>query len=172
MQANCPICFETVGTTNCVVTECGHTFHSNCLMRNVAYNGFGCPYCRTEMATVPKDEESDDSEYEETNETEDDTDEETHLLRGLRFFNNHLNGEPHDINDIRDELNYYRLDVKPTIDQIAEKIMEDGVTIKDFIKAMLKDVNEYEEYEDEYDNLDEELFEKLCNVIVQYQLTV
>jgi len=163
MQSNCSICLEDIGSTNCIVTECGHTFHSKCLMQNVAFNGFGCPYCRTEMAVVP---ESKDEDSEDEGEGED------HILRGLRFFNNHLNGYSHDINDIRDEISHYGSDAKPTIEEIAEKIIEDGVTIHDFIKAMLKDINEYEEHEDEYDRLDDELFEKIRNVIIQYQLTV
>ena len=44
----CPICMiEIDGTNNRVTTECGHAFHTKCLLSNVAFNGFGCPYCRT-----------------------------------------------------------------------------------------------------------------------------
>jgi hypothetical protein len=49
---DCPICMEQIEsfTKNCVTTECGHCFHTSCLMTSVAHNGFGCPYCRTAMA--------------------------------------------------------------------------------------------------------------------------
>lgn len=162
MQANCSICLEDIGNTNCVLTECGHPFHSKCLMQNVAYNGFGCPYCRTKMADIPN-EDIDNSETEDIDED--------YILLGMRFFNNRLNGEEHSLEDIREELTYSGSDVKPTVEEIAAKLIEDGVTIHDFIKAMLKDINEYEEHEDEYDRLDDELFDKIRNVIIQQQLT-
>ena len=66
-EIECPICFECVEPTkNCVTTECGHCFHTNCLMKNVAHNGFGCPYCRTAMAEEP--EESEDGDDDESDE--------------------------------------------------------------------------------------------------------
>lgn len=62
---DCPICMEEIDTKiNYVITECGHKFHTKCLLTNVAHNGFGCPYCRKEMID---EEEQDDSESEEHN---------------------------------------------------------------------------------------------------------
>lgn len=162
MQANCPICLEDVGTTNCVITECGHSFHSSCLMKNVAYNGFGCPYCRAAMANDPDEDETDDSD-----ETEDYED---YLLRGFRFFHNNLNEEEHDMDDRVDELAIERPDIKPTTEYISGKLIESGITIEHFVKAMLKDVNEYENEEDEYDELDDQLFEKIRGIIINYQV--
>jgi len=52
MEKDCSICMEMVSFSpaiNCLVTECGHTFHTSCLLNNVLRNrsnGFGCPYCR------------------------------------------------------------------------------------------------------------------------------
>lgn len=47
----CPICLDNIDLTiNRITTECGHTFHCSCLMRNVLQNGFNCPYCRITMA--------------------------------------------------------------------------------------------------------------------------
>ena len=46
----CPICFDEIqGATNIVVTDCGHSFHCNCLMMNASCNGFSCPCCRNIM---------------------------------------------------------------------------------------------------------------------------
>jgi hypothetical protein len=46
----CPICFDEIqGATNIVVTDCGHSFHCNCLMMNASRNGFSCPCCRSNM---------------------------------------------------------------------------------------------------------------------------
>jgi len=75
---DCPICMEVVhSTVNCVITECGHTFHTRCLLTNIVHNGFGCPYCRTEM--VPEELlQGDDEEDDEMDESfiEEDEDEE------------------------------------------------------------------------------------------------
>jgi len=59
----CPICMDVIeGEKNKITTDCGHCFHANCLMTNVAHNGFGCPYCRTAMAAEPADNNSDEDE--------------------------------------------------------------------------------------------------------------
>ena len=50
---DCPICLSEIeGVSNIVTTDCGHSFHCSCLMRNVLANGFSCPCCRTSMAPV------------------------------------------------------------------------------------------------------------------------
>ena len=99
----CPICMDTIESTtrNCVATECGHCFHTNCLMTSVAHNGFGCPYCRTEMAKeVAEDEES---EYDDEEDEYEDEQYDDYALRGMRFFNNIVNGEEHDQADLDEE---------------------------------------------------------------------
>lgn len=69
-SSECPICFDIIHATNQTITECGHVFHTNCLMKNVFHNGFGCPYCRTAMCEEPEeslqDEDEDDEEYSNT----------------------------------------------------------------------------------------------------------
>ena len=61
-KSDCPICYEAINPEkNCVTTECGHSFHTSCLLKHTAFNGYGCPYCRTELAKN-KQEENDDDE--------------------------------------------------------------------------------------------------------------
>lgn len=100
----CPICFEILTMEkNCVTTECGHSFHTNCLMTNVSHNGFGCPCCRSAMAACKEDDEESvwtdqDSEYSE--EEEIDKYDNDYTLRGLRLFMNRIEGntvEPEDL---------------------------------------------------------------------------
>ena len=104
--SECVICYEVIGTTNVVTTECGHLFHCSCLMKNASVNGFGCPMCRTEMAPNSKpeqdeededeDDDDDDEEEEEDDEFDDQADyivdlrsdpeeQENYALRGLRW---------------------------------------------------------------------------------------
>ena len=88
-MTDCPICMDVIeGTKNCVTTDCGHQFHTNCLMKSVAHNGFGCPYCRTVMAEEVDEEETIYTDDDEEDEEYDDEGEELYndyALRGLRF---------------------------------------------------------------------------------------
>lgn len=57
VEKDCPICMEVVDlSVNCLVTECGHTFHTSCFLNNVLHNGFGCPYCRRVLVDFGRDE--------------------------------------------------------------------------------------------------------------------
>ncbi len=44
-QLTCSICLINIdnNSNNIIKTECNHTFHSNCFLQNVAFNGFDCP---------------------------------------------------------------------------------------------------------------------------------
>ena len=76
-ETECPICMEIIDLCkNCATTECGHQFHSNCLMKNIAFNGFGCPYCRFEMVEEIDDSDEEDEREDRDDEREDDGEEE------------------------------------------------------------------------------------------------
>ncbi len=129
-QDQCPICFETIGEKNVIITECGHKFHTSCLMTNITHNGFGCPYCRTLMTVHSHNEESilddesisdDDSISDDESISDDDSisnhesisdddsisnDEELYSdysLQGLRFFTSLLEEQQHDEEDNTNE---------------------------------------------------------------------
>lgn len=96
----CPICFDQITNVNCVTTECGHHFHTSCLMKNTAINGYGCPYCRTVMAEEPIDNGDDDYSSFGFNDDDDDDDEsyfreeeEEYTLESFRWFNQRINDE-------------------------------------------------------------------------------
>lgn len=95
---DCSICMETIEfSRNCVTTECGHHFHTNCLMTSVAHNGFDCPNCRAVMAEVPEKDSEDDYTDDSIDYFEEDT------LRGFRFFWNNISGVRHSFDDEREE---------------------------------------------------------------------
>lgn len=61
VSTDCPICMEIVELSlsrpvNCLITECGHTFHTSCFLNNVLHNGFGCPYCRRALIEADRGE--------------------------------------------------------------------------------------------------------------------
>ena len=157
---------------NCITTECGHSFHASCLMRNVAHNGFGCPYCRNTLAEAVEDSDSEYSEEEEEEVFDD------YALRGLRFFTNNLEGNEHEQEDVEEEADDLALDaeaveveqvIKPSPAFIAQKLVEQGVTMEMLVKALLKDHDEYDAEEEEFVRIDDELFGDLRIIISNYQ---
>ena len=172
----CPICMEPIETQrNCVTTECGHCFHTNCLMTSVAHNGFGCPYCRTKMAEEVADEESEyDDDEEEIYEQYDD-----YALRGLRFFNNNINGEQHDQEDLDDEGEDAEEDdeevveeaeevTPPPVSYVAQKLVEQGVTMETLLKAVLCSVNNYENDYEDFERVENEIFGRVQSILNNY----
>jgi len=170
----CPICMDDIDfKNNCITTECGHCFHASCLMRNVAHNGFGCPYCRNALAEAVEDSDSEYSEEEEEEEVVFDD----YALRGLRFFTNNLEGNEHEPDDVVEEAEDLALEeaneiepvIKPSPAFIAQKLVEQGVTMEQLVKALLKDHDEYDVEEEEFVRIDDELFGKLRIIISNYQ---
>jgi hypothetical protein len=172
---DCPICMEIIeGNKNCVSTECGHQFHTNCLMKSVAYNGFGCPYCRTAMAEKNEEESiyTDDDEGEDDDEDEDEYDDDLYddyALRGLRFLNNNINGAEHDPQDIQDEAEDNI--PKPSTAFIQQKLVEQGVTMEDLLKVILVEHDDYTNRNNELEQflkIDRDVYEKLRLIISNY----
>jgi hypothetical protein len=169
----CSICMDDIDfKNNCITTECGHSFHASCLMRNVAHNGFGCPYCRNTLAEAVEDSDSEYSEEEEVEVFDD------YALRGLRFFTNNLEGNEHEQEDVEEEAEDLALDaeaveveqvIKPSPAFITQKLVEQGVTMEMLVKALLKDHDEYDAEEEEFVRIDDELFGDLRIIISNYQ---
>lgn len=154
-ESECPICMDTIGVVNCMTTECGHIFHANCLMKNIDRNGFTCPCCRSQMVEEHEESESDEeSEYDsDGSETSFEENDDEYALRGLRFFTNLLEGEEHDQLDVIDEYQDEQEEQDdeeddeerqlPSIDFVAEKLREQGVTFEQLIAWTLLDHTKY-----------------------------
>ena len=167
----CPICMEVLtGTKNIVTTECGHCFHTNCLMTSVAHNGFGCPYCRAQMAEAPEESDDDDSEWNSY-----DGDEELygdHSLRGARWLFQRANGEEVDDEEDTPDEGEDREDmdiiVKPSVEFLTRKLVSQGITMENMVQALLIDHDEYDNSADG-DNYDGILFGKLRILISNFK---
>ena len=161
-ETECPICMEIIDLCkNCSTTECGHQFHSNCLMRSIAFNGFGCPYCRFEMV-----EEIDDSDDEE--DEREDGDEEGEGEQG----------EDGDDDDDEEDEDYEGEDdvegdqALPSFELIQKKFIDKGITYESLVKTIMFNSMIYhkndniEEYR-KYNTFMEELF---FDIVSKYQL--
>ena len=180
----CPICMEDVFSgKNCVVTECGHSFHTSCLMKNVAHNGFGCPYCRTEMAEEQEDSD-DEEEIEEwvggmpsayvAGRRED------YALRGMRWLFQQAENEQDGDQDIEDEQDDNPDEVleddddeeddipKPSLRYLTQKLTQHGVTMEMLVKTLLIEHEEYIDMDEECTRACDELFGKVRIIVSNY----
>jgi hypothetical protein len=75
----CPICYDEItNKSNKTITECGHCFHSSCLIKHAILTKTGCPLCRQQLADIPDADssDSDSSDYDSSDYEEDSSDEE------------------------------------------------------------------------------------------------
>lgn len=171
---------------NFTKTECGHCFHSSCLMKSVSYNGFGCPYCRTLMAEKVAYDETEDDETED-DEIDDDNDSieyeerfDEYALRGFRFFWNMANNEENDEGDLANEENEENwigasnttmTEVYvPSMQHITDKLRDEGVTFDQLVQIMVyRDHDEfYDEENSVLDRLYGRVFGKIRKILTNY----
>ena len=156
----CPICMDCLDyESNCIVTECGHKFHANCLMTSVAHNGFGCPCCRTEMAKEPEesvyDSDEDDDESFDADPNDDIVWSTTNsALRGARWmFQRIENDDQDDEEDIEisnetspadnatmseDDSTIETNDIcPPSAKYVSDKLMQTGITVEELVNYIL-----------------------------------
>jgi hypothetical protein len=188
---DCPICMDSIEfKKNCVTTECGHCFHANCLMQSVAHNGFGCPYCRTQMATKPDDSLSDYSDEDDESSIEETIDD--YVLRGFRFLFNQVNGVVNTLEDEEDEadanfISYddddddYETDeenvenstnvLAPSTNYVAEKLRDQGITFEQLVEMMCH--LDHDEYTNDElaERFSDELFGKIRIIVSNYHPT-
>ena len=163
----CPICMDDINVNkNCITTECGHCFHASCVMRNIAQNGFACPMCRTTMAEEPEEEEysvisGDDSVV--------DPNPDDYALRGFRLFMDNVEGVEHDREDELEEAEDNEEPAKPSAAHIAQQLTANGVTMEDLVKILLRDHEEYEDEDQEYDEVDERVWSQMRMIISNYE---
>jgi len=190
----CPICMDDLpmlataaAGTNRVTTECGHSFHTSCLMSSVAHRGFSCPCCRTEMAEEP--EESDDEDDEEYDDEDDEEYEYPPVyvsgielrrreigFQGMRLMFQREAGEEleeKDEDEIEDEMDARsepeeEEEPKPSVEYLVEALTRQGVTMQDMVKVMLMEHEEYEKDDEEYMEASDNIFGKLRVLISNY----
>lgn len=144
MCETCPICMDDLNRVrNFTMTECGHCFHTSCLMTNAAHNGFGCPYCREQMAEVPKDdkqeeEQEDDISYITNEEGEFEND---NSFTSMRMLFQRLEDE--EVEEEQPQEQAQEEEPIPSVELIMRKLISQGVTYEDLVKNILLEHDEY-----------------------------
>ena len=171
---DCPICYETIcPTVNFLKTECGHEFHTSCLLQNVSHNGYGCPLCRNELVETNVDNteyETDDgytvSNYDFGNYEEDDE----YALRGLRMFMNRVEGFAPEREDEVDEA--IEFSNTPSADFIVDQLILEGTSIHELVISLLALNNEFsleEDLQEEYAEILDKTAAKMRKAIEMYK---
>jgi len=178
----CPICMDDIClNVNCVTTECGHQFHTSCLMQNVAHNGFGCPYCRNTLAEYVKDEEDSDyeSDFDEDDEEEEEEDEEEEeeeepvgdnemALHGMRQLFRRVN------NDIEDAAEREREARVVSAEEMTWTLVDAGYNMTDVVKAFMISGGYHLIYPDDTTEEDEfvEKVENHMEKVLHYEIPI
>jgi len=139
-KMECPICFDLIlPNVNCVTTDCGHSFHTSCLMKNTAVNGYDCPYCRTQMAEAPEESEYGDGDGEDDEDYDDgDEEEEEYTLLGFRWFFQQIQGEELE----GDAVEYEEFQKEEReFDEESEKMSDEAKAKIDNVMVGLKKIN-------------------------------
>jgi hypothetical protein len=126
------------------------------------------------MAEAPEESDDEDEYTEVSDEDEVDPYENNDMLRGFRFFFNNINGEEHDEDDVEEEIaneeeeeqDDEEEEPKPSAEFIAQKLVQQGVTMEQLVKALLMGHEEYQN--DENSRVDDELFGKMRIIISNY----
>jgi hypothetical protein len=126
-----------------------------------------------EVAEEESEYDDDESESEEYEQYDD------YALRGLRFFNNNINGEQHDQEDLDDEGEDAEEDdeevveeaeevTPPPVSYVAQKLVEQGITMEDLLKAVLCSVNNYESDYEDFERVENEIFGRVQTILNNY----
>ena len=160
MCETCPICMDDLNRVrNFTMTECGHCFHTSCLMTNAAHNGFGCPYCREQMAEAPKEEEDPDDISYITNE-EGEFENETSFT-SMRMLFQRIEGE--EVEEEREEEQEQEQEQAqeeeplPSVELITRKLISQGVTYEDLVKNILLEHDEFS-YDENFETSADKIF--------------
>ena len=171
----CPICMDAIcGDKNCVTTDCGHNFHASCLFKNMAHNGFGCPYCRTELAEVPEEEDDDSDDEDDDDWIDEEEPYSNSSLRSLRqMFQEDYNAADDAEEDDEDEDDGYfhgeeDYENAPTSQIMAAKLMEKGVTYHQLVESLCSsNLDEYR-FKMEYNETADKIYGKMRGILANH----
>jgi hypothetical protein len=167
LDCECSICLENIiGVSNKVVTDCGHTFHCKCLMKNITFNGFGCPYCRNAMAEYDgnySDSDDEDGEQDDDDEDDDDDDDDDE--------DDEEEDDDDDDDDDDEDDNDDDTNIKiPDATYVTLKLKELGFTMEELVKTHLfLEHSNWGRFYREYEESTGILFREMSEIMKQYK---
>jgi hypothetical protein len=117
------------------------------------------------------------SDYDDESESEEYEQYDDYALRGLRLFNNNVNGEEQDQEDLdeEDEEDVEEEDVveaeealPPPVSYVAQKLVEQGVTMEQLLKAVLCSCHDYERDYEDFERVESEIVGRVTTILNNY----
>lgn len=166
----CAICFEKIinGLNSCI-TDCSHTFHTNCLIKAISFTGFSCPLCRKVFDSYVKSEQYNplsnynmihynDIEYSDSDGNLSDENEQYEFI----------SSELYDSNSTLNIQHRYRF--VPSVHYITQKLISQSYPLENFVCLALMEHNEYNEEHANFVSSNSNLFNTIKSIIHEYQL--
>jgi len=121
------------------------------------------------------DDESESDEYELYDDD---------VLRGFRLFNNNINGEEHDEDDVEEETFVNEeseseagaedeaTQLPPPVPYLAQKLVEQGVTMEQLLKAVLCSCHDYQRDYEDFERVESEIVGRITTILNNYTPSV
>jgi hypothetical protein len=96
--------------------------------------------------------------------------EEDYSLRGMRWLFQRVNEEPIEEDDDESEEEAEEESVpKPSVEYLTYKLIREGVTMEQLVKTLLLQHEEYEENEEEFDHVSDNLFGRIRIILSNFK---
>jgi len=168
---DCAICFEKIyNNINSCITECGHSFHTNCLIKAISFTGFHCPLCRKDFENNVKSEQylplmnfnmiqhNDNTYYSDSDSNISDDNEQYEFITS----------ELYDSNSTINTQSSHRF--IPSVHYITQKLINISYPLENIICLALMEHNEYIEEQPNFVSSNTDLYNTIKNIINEYQL--
>jgi hypothetical protein len=128
---------------------------------------------------MAKEVAEENSEYDDESESEEYEQYDDYALRGLRLFNNNINGEEHDQEDLDEEEEEEESEdevaeeaeeavAPPPVSYVAQKLVEQGITMEQLLKAVLCSCHDYERDYEDFERVENEIVGRVSTILNNY----
>lgn len=173
---DCSICFEKIqDNINSCITECKHTFHTNCLIKAISFTGFTCPICRKKFENNTSSNNillaqnihqyniiGYDEAYYSDADTNISDDNDQYEFVTSNFYNDA------DIDNNLGGRNNYRF--IPSVHYITQQIVNQSYPLENFICLALMEHEEYINEQASFINTNANVYNTIKNIINEYRL--
>lgn len=162
----CSICYEKIeDSINSCITECKHSFHTNCLIKAISFTGFSCPICRKKFENNISLSENMNQyniiNYDEAYYSDSDTnlsDNDQYEFVTSNFYNDA---------DIDNHLVSRNI---PSVYYITQQIVNQSYPLENFICLALMEHEEYTNEQASFISTNTNIYNTIKNIINEYRI--
>jgi hypothetical protein len=169
---NCAICFEKIlNNINSCVTDCCHSFHTNCLIKAISFTGYNCPLCRKIFENGLKVEQYNPlSNYNMISYNDVDYSDSETIVSDENEQYEFVSSDLYDSNSTLNSHHTNRYRIIPSIYYITQKLISQSYPLENFICLALMEHDEYREEQSSFVSSNTNLYNTIKNIINEYRL--